>query len=117
MRIIFSIFPPPLSALVFAQPSQATRDSINKITQMDYEQMLKLMGLKRSDMRPGPSGNLHAPNAANASEKKFNQYTLPDPPRFRNGRRVKSHRMECAETRNSRVLEAFVTYSPVDYAF
>lgn len=67
------------------QISQAARDSINKLTQADYEQMLGQLGLKRNDMRPGPSGDPKAPNAANRHEDKVNPYTLPDPLTFRNG--------------------------------
>ena len=79
-----------LSLAGFGQPSQAARDSINKITQADYDQMLAHLGLKRSDMRPGPSGNPSAPNAANRFEDRVNPYTLPDPLTFKNGRAVRN---------------------------
>ncbi len=75
---------------LLAQPSQAMRDSINRITRVDYEQMLGQLGLKPGDMRPGPSGNPSAPNAANRFEDKVNSYTLPDPLTFRNGGKVLS---------------------------
>ena len=105
MKIAFLLFPLLLSAQGFAQPSQAARDSVNKITQVDYEQMLAQLGLKRSDMRPGPSGNPAAPNAANTSEEKVNHYTLPDPLTFMNGSKVKS----AAEWRRRRleIIEEF----------
>lgn len=70
------------------QLSQAARDSINKITQADYAQMLGQLGLKRSDMRPGPSGDPAAPNAANRFEEKVNTYALPDPLIFKNRKKV-----------------------------
>jgi hypothetical protein len=98
-----------LTADVFAQPSQAARDSINKITQVDYEQMLGQLGLKRSDMRPGPSGNPSAPNAANHFEEKVNEYTLPDPLMFKKGGRVtnaadwKRRRLELIEDFESEI--------------
>ncbi|MDQ2658107.1 MAG: acetylxylan esterase, partial [Bacteroidota bacterium] len=89
---------------LFAQPSpQAVRDSINRITRIDYEQMLGQLGLKPGDMRPGPSGDPSAPNAANRFEDKVNPYTLPDPLTFRNGRKVantsqwKQRRLEIIE--------------------
>lgn len=90
------------SALL-AQPSQAVRDSINRVTRVDYEQMLGQLGLKTSDMRPGPSGNPSAPNAANRFEDKVNAYTLPDPLTFRIGKKVanasawKQRRLEIIE--------------------
>ncbi len=88
---------------LLAQPSQAARDSINRITRIDYEQMLAQLGLKPGDMRPGPSGNPSAPNAANRFEDKVNSYTLPDPLTFRNGKKVanasawKQRRLEIIE--------------------
>lgn len=62
------------------------RDSINRVTQQDYKQMLGQLGI--SATRPGPSGNPQAPNAANADESKVNAYTLPDPLLLNNGRQV-----------------------------
>jgi hypothetical protein len=41
----------------FGQFSNAARDSINKLTQSDFIQMLDQLGIKESDLRPGPSGN------------------------------------------------------------
>jgi hypothetical protein len=79
-----------LSFQTFAQPSQATRDSLNRITDIDYDLMLGQLNLKRSNMRSGPSGNPSAPNAANRSEDKVNTYTLPDPLVFKNGKKVKT---------------------------
>jgi hypothetical protein len=74
----------------YGQLSQQARDSINKSTQAEYEQMLSQLGLKTSDMRPGPSGNPSAPNAANQFEGKVNTYSLPDPLAFKNGKKVKN---------------------------
>lgn len=63
------------------------RDSINKVTQKDYQAMLQQLGI--TSTRPGPSGNAAAPNAANADEAKASPYTtLPDPLVLNNGRRV-----------------------------
>ncbi|HEX8040958.1 MAG TPA: acetylxylan esterase, partial [Chryseosolibacter sp.] len=90
LKKVFPFLALLLSVHGFGQPSQAARDSINKITQADYDQMLTHLGLKRSDMRPGPSGNPSAPNAANRFEDRVNQYTLPDPLTFKNGRAVRN---------------------------
>ena len=71
-----------------AQMSQAARDSINKLTQEDYQQMLDQLSIKRSEMRPGPSGNPADANAANRFEEKVNQYKLPDPLILKNGKKI-----------------------------
>lgn len=73
-----------------AQLSQAARDSIYKITQTDYQQMLGQLGLTSSDVRRGPSGDPKAPHAANRFENKVNAYTLPDPLLLKNGKKVKT---------------------------
>lgn len=63
------------------------RDSINKATQRDYNQMLSQVGITAT--RPGPSGNPQAANAANADEAKASPYTsLPDPLTLNNGKKV-----------------------------
>lgn len=74
----------------FGQFPQANRDSIAKYTRIDHSQMLDQLGIKEGDLRPGPSGNPQAPNAANASEDKVNHYTLPDPLVLKNGTAVKT---------------------------
>src|SRR5689334_16732486 len=63
------------------------RDSINKLTQIDYDDMLKQ--LRITSTRPGPSGNPQSPNAANTDESKASPYsTLPNPLVLKDGRRV-----------------------------
>lgn len=62
-------------------------DSINKVTQQDYQTMLRRLGI--TSTRPGPSGNPQAANAANTDESKASPYTsLPDPLLLKNGQRV-----------------------------
>ena len=75
--------------MVHAQFSQAARDSINRLSREDHEQMRQQLQLKVPN-RPGPSGNPSAPNAANSDESKVNDYTLPDPLILENGEAVKS---------------------------
>jgi hypothetical protein len=63
------------------------RDSINKMTQRDYNNMLQQLGIRST--RPGPSGNPQASNAANADESKASPYTsLPDPLILKNGAKI-----------------------------
>jgi hypothetical protein len=63
------------------------RDSINRVTQQDYNKMLAQLNI--TSTRPGPSGNPSAPNAANTDESKASPYTtLPDPLILMNGKKV-----------------------------
>src|SRR5919205_3875388 len=67
-------------------------DSINKITQQDYKNMLSQLNITAT--RPGPSGNPQAPNAANVDESKASPYTsLPDPLVLKNGKKVTTPQM------------------------
>lgn len=82
-----------LAAGAEAQPRRLSRadslriDSINKLTQQDYRQMLQQLNI--TSTRPGPSGNPQAPNAANSDESKASPYTtLPDPLLLQNGQKV-----------------------------
>lgn len=78
-----------LCTIGLAQPSPAQRDSLNKLTQADHQLMMKLLGIE--SLRPGPSGNPKAPNAANADESKAKTYeSVPDPLVFENGKAVKN---------------------------
>jgi len=68
------------------------RDSINRITQLDYKTMLDQLHI--TSTRPGSSGNPSAPNAANTDESKASPYTnLPDPLILKNGKRVTDAKM------------------------
>lgn len=53
----------------------------------DHKQMLEQLHI--TTLRPGPSGNPSAPNAANTDESKATPYTsLPDPLLLKNGKKV-----------------------------
>lgn len=76
-----------MSTMVLAQLSQEARDSIQRESTKDHELMMKLLGIDK--LRPGPSGNPKAPDAANTDEAKVNQnIILPDPLKFNDGSRV-----------------------------
>ncbi|HEY8688173.1 MAG TPA: hypothetical protein VIM07_02990 [Chitinophagaceae bacterium] len=64
------------------------RDSINRVTQKDYNQMLKQLNI--TSIRQGANGNdPNAPNAANYDEAKANPYpNLPDALTLKNGKKV-----------------------------
>jgi hypothetical protein len=88
-------------AQVFAQWSQEERERIVRLSQEDHQLMMKQLGI--TELRPGPSGNPDAPNAANSDESKATPYTtLPDPLLFNDGTPV-----ETAEQWEERKLEIF----------
>lgn len=71
----------------FTRADSLRMDSINRLTQQDYKQMLNQLNIIST--RPGPSGNPQAVNAANTDEAKASPYTsLPDPLTLKNGRKV-----------------------------
>lgn len=90
MKKIFLFIPVVFSLNGYTQFRMSTtdslrRDSINKMTQQDYKQMLGQLNIIAT--RPGPSGNPSAPNAANTDESKASPYTfLPDLLIIPNGR-------------------------------
>lgn len=88
-----------------AQFSQAARDSINRLSRADHEQMREQLELSVPN-RPGPSGNPSAPNAANSDESKVNDYVLPDPLVFENGGAVKTPE-DWWEKRRPEIVELF----------
>ncbi|WP_242617551.1 hypothetical protein [Cecembia calidifontis] len=90
----------------FGQFSNAARDSINKLTQSDFIQMLDQLGIKESDLRPGPSGNPSAPNAANSDENKVRNYKLPELMQMKNGVPVNDERMWWQQRRKE-IIEDF----------
>ncbi len=74
--------------LLQAQFSQQARDSINRLSHADHQQMMEQLGIQ--SLRPGPSGNPQAPDAANTDEAKVLPYFLPNPLVFNDGTRVTS---------------------------
>jgi hypothetical protein len=84
---ILLLFAFSLSLTAQAQFSQARRDSLNKLSAQDHQLMMRKLGI--TELRPGPSGNPEAPNAANTDESKASPYTsLPDPLIFNDGTAV-----------------------------
>src|SRR5690606_2892698 len=92
MRILLFINVLFIAFAANAQLSPQQRDSINQLTQQDHQLMMKLLGIDA--LRPGPSGNPDAPNAANTDESKTGSYaTLPDPLVMEDGKEVSSLEM------------------------
>lgn len=73
--------------LLSAQDNTMSRDSITKYTQQDFAQMKEQLGITIPN-RPGPSGNLADPNAANTNENNVGSYSLPNPLVNSNGTKV-----------------------------
>lgn len=91
------------SSFLFAQSSQEERQRIAELSAADHKQMLEQLGI--ASLRPGPSGNPKAPNAANSDEAKVPPYFLPDPLVFNDGTRVR--RPEQWPARRAEILELF----------
>ncbi|MEK6479990.1 acetylxylan esterase [Catalinimonas sp. 4WD22] len=88
----------------YAQRSQQERDSLNNLSKQDHQLMMKKLGI--SELRPGPSGNPDAPNAANTDESKASPYSsLPDPLIFDDGSAVTTPQQW--EKRRQEIMEDF----------
>src|ERR1700722_6151861 len=60
---------------------------MNWTAEQDHQNMLDQLGIKA--LRPGPSGNESAPNAANYDESKSNPFpNLPEALKLKNGQKV-----------------------------
>ncbi|MFC2129267.1 acetylxylan esterase [Bacteroidota bacterium] len=89
---------------VYAQSWRQRMDSLNKISQQDHRLMMEMLDI--DELRPGPSGNPDAPNAANTDEALATPYkNLPDPLVFDNGKKVKSAKHW--EKRKLEIMEHF----------
>lgn len=78
--------PPPVSQAV-----ADAREALARETAADYADMQRQLGI--TAMRPGPSGNPSAPDAANEDEAKANPFTdIPDLLAFNDGSRVRTAR-------------------------
>ena len=119
-KIILISFIILFSVQVSAQWSQEEREGINKLSREDHQLMMKKMGIK--ELRPGPSGNPQAPNAANTDESKATPYrSLPDPLLFKNGTTVKTtdqwekRRLEIFEDFNREIYGRVPEKTPAVY--
>ncbi|MBN1906654.1 MAG: acetylxylan esterase [Deltaproteobacteria bacterium] len=76
-----------ISINTIAQMPKVDWEAIQKENARDHALMMKMLGI--SEIRPGPSGDPKAPNAANSDESKATSYTtLPDPLLFNDGTKV-----------------------------
>ena len=78
-------------ATAVAPQAPAATPPVELTAQQDHQRLMGLLGI--TSLRPGPSGNPKAPNAANVDESKATPYTsLPDPLVMNNGSKVTSAR-------------------------
>ncbi len=88
----------------WAQMSDAERERLNQLNWEDHQLMLEKLGI--TELRPGPSGDPNASNAANTDETKANPFTtLPDPLIFDDGSPVSSCKQWVERRRE--IVEAF----------
>ena len=92
-KIISFLFFFSLVSFTLAQFSQQVRDSINKLSNEDHQDMLKQLSI--TSLRPGANGSdTKAANAANYDEAKANPFpNLPNPLVFKSGTQVSSKKM------------------------
>lgn len=89
---------------VFAESPQERRERIGRLSRRDHQLMMQRLGI--TQLRPGPSGNPEAPNAANTDESKATPYTsLPNPLVFKDGTPVTTP--EQWEKRKLEIFEDF----------
>lgn len=94
-----------VSPAVAQMPDSATRAAIAAASAADHRRMMDALGI--TTLRPGPSGNPRAPNAANSDESRAGPFSpLPDPLVMANGRRVASAR-QWWRTRRPEIVEMF----------
>ena len=108
MKILLIVISTLFSITVNAQLSQAAKDSVNKLTGINYQQMLHQLGINPIEIRPGVSGNPADLNAANRSEEKVNNFKLPNPLILNNGTVIKSAE-EWWSNRRPEIIKEFDT--------
>ena len=67
---------------------KSTLPPLHLTAEQDHQRLLDLLHI--NSLRPGPSGDPKAPNAANYDEPKVAPYRLPDPLVLKNGKKVQT---------------------------
>jgi len=85
-------------------PKTSTCKPASFTTEEDQKNMMQQLGIR--DLRPGPSGDEHAPNHANYDESKANPFpNIPDALTMINGQKVTTP--ETWQKRRAEILEGF----------
>jgi hypothetical protein len=74
------------SPAISAQAPASDTGPVRLTAEQDHQRLMEFLHI--TSLRPGPSGDPKAPNAANVDESKVPPYALPDPLLFKNGKRV-----------------------------
>ena len=82
-----------LSAVWAPTKAQQTKPSapvapVHLTSEQDHQRIMDLLHI--TSLRRGPDGDPKSPNAANVDESKVAPYSLPDPLRLKNGKKVES---------------------------
>jgi peptidoglycan/xylan/chitin deacetylase (PgdA/CDA1 family) len=103
-----------------AVPQQSTQSVVppaHLTAEQDHQRLMDLLHI--TSLRPGPSGDPKALNAANVDESKVPPYTLPDPLVMKNGKRVttadqwwKIRRPEIVEDFDREILGRIPAHTP-----
>jgi hypothetical protein len=94
-----------LAGLVLPLAGADDPPPVKLTTKEDHKRMMDLLKIK--SLRPGPSGNPKAPNAANLDESKANPYPkLPDPLMMKDGKQVTTAEMWWKQ-RRAEIVEDF----------
>lgn len=94
----------PARHVAAQRPDSDTRAAIAAATAADHQRMMDRLGI--SSLRPGPSSDPNAPDAANTDEAAVPPYTLPDPMVLENGERVTTAR-QWWHARRPEIVEDF----------
>jgi hypothetical protein len=90
--LVIITFRPSLSQTEIITDKDTLTPPVILTAEQDHARLMKLLGI--DSLRPGPSGNPDAPNAANSDESKANPYPkLPDPLTLNDGKKVTSAEM------------------------
>jgi hypothetical protein len=93
------------ASLVLTAAVAAAVDTSGWTTKDDHQNMQQQLGI--AELRPGPSGNEGAPNAANYDESQANPFpNLPDALRMQDGKKVTSAK-QWREKRRPEIVELF----------
>jgi hypothetical protein len=89
---------------IFAQAPTSDTGPVRLTAEQDHQRLMELLHIH--SLRPGPSGDPKAANAANVDESKVPPYALPDPLLSKNGKRVNDAETWWKE-RRPEIVEAF----------
>jgi hypothetical protein len=93
------------ACFAFHLSGQSAAPTVSWTAEQDHQNMLDQLDIKA--LRPGPSGNESAPNAANYDESKANPFpNLPDVLTLKNGKKVTTAKMWWTE-RRPEIVEDF----------